>query len=111
MNTFDLWLNQGTTFNITLTATNPTGGLLNLSGYTALGGVKYGYGATGYLLNLLPQIDPSLVSGLINISVQVPTGLPVTKGVYEIIAVNTGTPYNFKVIGGYANIAGDIATY
>jgi hypothetical protein len=109
---YDLFLHVGETFNLTLTATDVSGNPLNLSGYNVRGGIRYAPGDTGnYLLDLSPTVDP-VTSGQIDISVSVPqTGLPITKGVYDIEAINSGSNYTFQVIHGYANILPSISTY
>jgi len=105
MKSFDIFIEQGNSLNLSLVASDISGNLLNLSGYNATGQVQYGYGSTGILLNLSPQIDPSFISGLINVNIsgQETTGLPVTKAVYEISVYNN-SGCTFKVLGGYCNI-------
>ena len=104
-NSYNIHIEQGTSLNISLTASDSSGNPLNLSGYSVSGQAKYSYGSTGILLNLNPTVDPSLISGIINISVppEASTGIPITKGVYEILAYGTGD-YCFKVIGGYIDV-------
>ena len=105
MNSYDIQIQKGSSFAISLTATDQTGAPLNLSGYNVSGNVVYSYGSTGYLLDLAPTIDTSYVSGIINIFVpwQSTTGLPVTKGIYNIEAYGA-SGYAFSVIRGYADI-------
>ena len=117
-NVYDISIDQGSSLNLTLTATDSTGAYLNLSGYSARGKIKYGYGSTGYLLNINPSIDSSYISGLINISLSADSTslLPITKAVYDIEVYTTGaigsTPsgYTFKVLKGYANVAPEVTT-
>ena len=108
-NSFDISIEKGTTLNLTLVASDSSGSAINLSGYSVRGKVKFSYGATGILLDLNPTIDSSYVSGLINISIpyQNTTGLPITKGVYDVEAFNSG--YCFKVLKGYANIYPEVS--
>ena len=106
MNSYNIHIEQGASLNLSLVASDSAGNLLNLSGYQATGQVKYGYGSTGMLLNLNPQIDPSYVSGIINISVpssQTATA-PVTKAIFEVDIYNT-TNYRVKILGGYCDIS------
>jgi hypothetical protein len=109
-NSYNISIDQGSSFSIALTATNSTGGYLNFSGYSARGKVKMGYGSTGYIIDLQPQIDSSYVSGLINISLAPMTGLPVTRGVYDIEVYNSGG-YSVKVLQGYADINPEVTIY
>jgi hypothetical protein len=108
-NVYDISVEQGSSFNLTLTAKDSTGTPLNLSGYNARGGIKYGYGSTGYLLSLSPTINPSYVSGLINISLtSTQTSLlPVTKAVYDI-EVYAANDYTFKAIRGYVDVVPEV---
>lgn len=96
---------QGTSLNLSFIANDASGNVINLSGFSARGQVKYNFGCTGILLDLQPTIDPSFVSGIINISVpqENTTGLPVTKAVYDIDTFNSGD-YSFKPFWGYADI-------
>lgn len=108
-NVYDISIEQGSSFNLTLTAKDSNGTPLNLSGYNARGAIKYGYGSTGYLINLNPTIHSSLVSGLINISLSASgtSSLPVTKAVYDI-EVYSSNDYTFKAIRGYVNIIPEV---
>ena len=112
MNSFDINIQQGTTFNLTFIASDCSGNLFNFSGYSARGKVKYAYGYTGVMLDLQPQIDPSLISGIITISIpqEMTSGLPVTKGVFDVEAFNSGD-YCFKIAGGYANIFPEVSFF
>lgn len=105
MNSYDIQIQKRSSFAISLTATDQTGAPLNLSGYNVSGQVSYAYSSTGILLDLVPIIDTSYVSGLINISVPwtSTTGLPITKAVYNVEAYGS-SGYAFSVIQGYAEI-------
>lgn len=108
-NVYDISIEQGSSFNLTLTAKDSNGTPLNLTGYNARGGVKYGYGSTGYLIDLNPTIHPSYVSGLINVSIPASgtSYLPVTKAVYDIEVFNNSN-YTFKAIRGYVNVIPEV---
>ena len=110
--TFDIWIQNGSSFNLTLDVQTTSGTPLNLSGYGFYGGIKYSYGDSGYLLDLAPYAD-SVIMGQIDISVpgsQI-SGLPITKGIWSVEAYQSGTNYNFQVVRGYANIAPLISDY
>lgn len=73
------------------TGLNPDGTAMDLSGHSVRGFVRFQYGSTGTLLNLSPTINSgsageAFVSGLIDvyISGNQLTGLPVTRGYYDI---------------------------
>lgn len=108
-NVYDISIEQGSSFNLNLTAKDSNGVPLNLVGYTVTGGIKYGYGSTQYLANLNPQIqNPN--SGLIKISLS-PTEtslLPVTKAVYDIEVNNVYYNSTFKAIRGYVEIIPEV---
>lgn len=110
-NTYDISVEQGSSFDLSFTVTDASGIPMNLSGYTATGKLKYSYGSTGLLLNLSPVIDASYVSGLVNISLT-PTqtaSLPITKAVYDIEVISSGG-YVVKAGKGYAEIAPEVTT-
>ena len=107
-NVYDISIEQGSSFNLTLTAKDSNGNLLNLNGYNARGSIKYSYGSTGYLINLNPVIT-NPTSGLITISVPASgtSSLPVTKAVYDIEVYNL-SDYTFKAVRGYVNIIPEV---
>lgn len=107
-NVYDFSIEQGSSFSLTLTVKNSNGTPINLSGYSARGGIKYGYGSTGYLINLNPQIQ-NATGGQIKISIpdSGTSSLPVTKAVYDIEVYNDFN-YTFKAIRGYASIIPEV---
>lgn len=110
-NSYDISIEQGSSFNLSLTAKDASGVPMNLLGYTASGKLKYSFGSTGSLANLAPIIDPSYVSGIINISLTPAqtASLPVTKAVYDVEVTSSGG-YTFKAIRGYAEIIPEVTT-
>lgn len=108
-NVYDISIEQGSSFNLSLTARDSSGSPLNLSGYNARGGIKYGFGSTGYLLNLSPTIDPSVISGIIHISLSSSqtSSLPVTRAIYDV-EVYAANDYTFKALRGYVDILPEI---
>jgi hypothetical protein len=108
-NVYDLSIEQGSSFNLNLVAKDSSGTPLNLSGYAATGAIRYGFGSTGVLLNLTSSIDPSYVSGIINVSLtpEQTSSLPVTKAVYDI-EVYASNGYTFKAVRGYAEILPEV---
>jgi len=105
---YDISIEQGSTLNLKFNALDSFGNYLNLSGYQARGKMKYNYGSSGYLLDLSPQIDTGYSSGLINVSVSasITSGLPVTKGVYDIEVYNSGS--TIRVSKGYAEVSPEV---
>lgn len=108
-NVYDLSIEQGSSFNLNLVAQDSLGSPLNLSGYSASGKMRYSYGSTGVLLDLNTTIDPSFISGIINLSLSPAqtSSLPITKGVYDIEVSSSGG-YTFKAIRGYAEILPEV---
>lgn len=85
MGVYNISVNQGENFDLTAALEDSDGNAINLNGYSVRGKVRTSYGATGYLLDLVPTIHiPE--SGLISISLTpVETeALPVTIGVYDL---------------------------
>lgn len=113
VNQYNFAISQGSDISFSLVATGLSGNPLNLSGCSAVAGVKYGYASTGYLINLSPQIDPSLVSGIINIYVSgaFTTGLPITKAVWDMDIINSGAGTTTKVFYGYCEIFPEVSLF
>jgi hypothetical protein len=108
-NSYDISIEQGSSFNLNLVAKDSLGTPLNLSGYSATGSIRYGFGSTGILLAINPIVDSSYISGIINFSLSASqtSSLPVTKAVYDIeVSANNG--YTFKAIRGYAEISPEV---
>jgi len=103
---YDITAAQGSDLNITFTVLDNNSGVFNLSGYVASGKVRSKYSDSGILLQLTPQVDPSFVSGLINLSVSgsVLQTLPITQAVYDINIFNVFSGIQFKVVEGYFSI-------
>ncbi len=101
---YDISIIQGSSLSLRVVATNSDGSAINLSGYSARGRVKYQYSDVNCLLDLNPQIDPSFVSGLVNINLDQTqtTGLPVIQGVYDLEVYTSGQAVKF--LWGKANI-------
>lgn len=110
-NSYDILIEQGSSFDLSLTAKDASGVPINLDGYVASGQLKYGFGSTGVLLNLSPVIDPGYVSGIINISLtpEQTSTLPITKAVYDVEVISS-EGYAFKAIRGYAEILPEVTT-
>ena len=90
---FNIQATQGFRLSAQLTATDSAGSLINLSGYSVSGVVRNRYSSSGFLIDLRPTIDPSYVSGLINILLP-STGvaaLPVGSFVYDVGIFQTNT--------------------
>ena len=91
--TYDITLVQGDTLDLRFKVTDSDSNPVNLSGFSARGVARMGYGSTGILLNLNPKVisgndsDPTLgASGFIDVYIR-PTntsGVPVVQGVYDV---------------------------
>ena len=102
---YNFSIEQGSNFDLALTGKDDNGAILNLSGYSATGQIRYRYGSTGYLVNLNTIINLSSGDGVILVSLtpSQTSALPVTKAVYDIEVSNSGG-YAFKVSKGYVDI-------
>ena len=103
---YDITAVKGADINLRFTAKDTTGELLDLTLCTTSGVVRLHYSDTGILLDLRPTIDPSYVSGLINVYVPASglTDLPITQAVYDIKIYNSGTACWSQVVHGLFNI-------
>jgi hypothetical protein len=106
---YDLSLTRGVDFSASLTAYNSDGSLMNLSGYSAKGYIKYKYSQTGRILDMHPQVDTSYVSGIINIALSgvQTTGLPIVEGLYDVIVTNGIR--TVQALQGYVEIFPDVS--
>lgn len=93
---------RGNNFSLYLNAKNSDSSFINLNGYSATGIVKYQFSSTGTLIDLKPYIDPSYTSGLIIISGNVGSNVPIGQFPYDV-SVYTGN-YYFQVLYGYINV-------
>ncbi len=109
-NIYNILVEQGSSFNLSLTVNDSLGNPLNLSEYAARGGIKYAYSSTGYLTSLNPVVTTP-ISGIITISLSAAQTslLPVTKGIYDV-EVYQGTGYIFKAIRGYVDVIPEVST-
>lgn len=110
MQTYNITLIQGSSYNLNLNVSNSDNSYFNLSGHNCRGGLKYKYSDTGYLLNFNPTIT-NYESGAINIYLsgsQTQT-LPVFIGVYDIETYSSGGYVN-KFIKGYCECAPEVST-
>lgn len=108
---YDLNLIQGATFQANVIATDSVGNSLNLSGYFARGYVRETYTSTGILLNLNPTIDPSYISGIVNLNIsgQTLSGVECTQGVYDLFVYTTGqNAVSYRFLNGYCNIFNEV---
>jgi len=121
---YDITLTQGDTLDLRFKIVDTDSNPVNLSGFSARGVSKMGYGSTGILLNLEPYVvsgtssDPTLgASGFIDIYLRPnsTSGVPVVQGVYDIekyrtVPLASGDWENEKVIKGYFNVVPEVTT-
>lgn len=110
-NQYDIIIEQGSSFSLNLTASDPSGNPLNLSGYVASGLLRYSFGSTGILANLGASIAGDGTSGVIILSLppEATMNLPVTKAVYDVEVYNSGNDYSFRPVRGYADICPSVS--
>ncbi len=98
---YNIEATQGSTLLLNITCRDSNGDYINFGGYTSQGYVRYGYGSTGTLLNLNPQIHSSLVSGLIILSGRADDMASMKAGIYVYdIECSGSNNYTFKPIKG-----------
>jgi hypothetical protein len=93
-NSFDLTINQGETFNLTVTWTDSAGSPINLTGYTARLQVRETYSSTATVVSLTSGAGITLggAAGTIAIVIAASTTAALTapfSGVYDLELVNS----------------------
>lgn len=111
MGVYNISLNKGENFDLTATLQNSTGGIMNLSGYSVRGYVRYSYGSSGILIDLAPSVLDSL-SGVVAISLSPAqtAALPVTVALYDVERYTSGNFIVNKILNGSFTINPE-ATY
>ena len=64
----NLLIDQGSTFSTTITGYDVDGNLLNLTGYSAAGKIKYNYSTGTSLVDFTTSVQDSYVDGLVDLS-------------------------------------------
>ncbi len=64
----NLLIDQGSTFSTTITGYGVEGILLNLTGYSAVGKIKYNYSTGTSLVDFTTSVQDSYVDGLVDLS-------------------------------------------
>jgi len=64
----NLLIDQGSTFSTTVTGYDVDGNLLNLTGYSAAGKIKYNYSTGTSLVDFTTSVQDSYVNGLVDLS-------------------------------------------
>lgn len=120
--TYDISLVQGDTLDLRFKVTDSDDNPINLSGYSARGVARMGYGSTGILLDLKPKVisgsssDATLgASGFIDVYLRPndTSGVPVVQGVYDVeryrtVPVTSGDWEAEKVVKGYFNVVPEV---
>ncbi len=112
MGLYNIFVNQGESFDLVATVTGSAGTAVNLTGYSLRGSAKYSYGATGSaLIDLNPSITNS-ISGIIaiNLTSTQTSNLPVTVAVYDVERYSSGDASVIKVLNGSFTINPEVTT-
>lgn len=111
MNTYDISIIKGSSFSVSVNVTDSSSNPIDLTNYSVRGLLRNRYSDLIPLASLNPSISSPATSGGIVLSIPstITSGLPVTKGVYDIEIYDTGT-FVLKVLRGYADINPE-ATY
>jgi hypothetical protein len=122
-NSYDISTIQGDHLQLNLTLKNQNGALVNLSGYSVRGEVRYSYGYTGVsglLLNLNPVIYSGIggsyyASGLVNINIPsyAMANMPVGSFVYDIERYPSGIPTgnSIKLLKGKFIVSPEVTNF
>lgn len=105
MDTYNLQINQGETFNLSVTISNDDGSPMNLSSSVVSGYLKFKYSDTNKLADLNPVvITPTSGILTLGISATGTAALPIMIGVYDLEATNTGNGSVIKLLAGKAYV-------
>lgn len=106
MQTYDLSLIQGTLLSIRTFAQNSDGTYINLSGYSVKGQIRQNFSSTGILLDLMPVINTTYISGIVDINItgSLTTGLPCGQFPYDVQVSSSDLSTTIRILRGYANI-------
>lgn len=114
MAVYDIYVNQGESFELVGNAYDSNSSPINLSGYALRGKVKYSYGSTGVILNLNPQIT-NATGGVFSFSLtpDETSNLPIFLGVYDIEQYISGQFPELsvtKILKGYFSTEPQVTT-
>lgn len=109
MAAYNISINQGESYNLDATLTTCSGSVVNLSGYSLRGQVRYSYGSTGVLLNLNPTIT-NATGGALNVALTPAqtAALPTTIAVYDIESYVSGDSTVNRVLNGLFSISPEV---
>jgi hypothetical protein len=101
-------IRQGDTVNIRIYAKDSEGNYLDLTNYSVTGSVRERFSSTTALFPLSPTIHPSLVSGIVDITISSSDteSIPVNRYVYDIEVYDFSSTY--KVANGYLSIQPEV---
>ena len=105
---------QGQSYSNTFYTTGANGSYINISGFSARGGIKNKFSETGYVLNLNPSVDTSYISGAVNVilSGYMTSGLKVGMSVFDIESYQSGSSGDglvYKTAMGYIKVYPEIS--
>lgn len=106
MAAYDLTVNRGTSFSLSLTLNDTNGLPIDLTNYFVSGFIKYRYSDSGILSDLNATKVPPYSGGNIALSIA-PSGtalLPVGLSVYDVNIFHTGSGISSKVLYGDVEI-------
>lgn len=107
MKNFDLYIEQGSNYTISLSLTDDNSQPIDLSDYSISGYVRNSYSDSGILIDLNPSITmPASGVILINVPSTGTMNLPTTVGIYDIEITNTNQ--TLKILKGFAYISPEV---
>ena len=108
---FDLNITQGSSFEISIIVDDDIGDLIDLTGHTAYGRVKFRYGDADPIFYLTPTIPASTATqGIVKIDISQDDtkAYPVFQGVYEVEIIKGD--FGLKTIYGLINVIPQVTT-
>jgi fibronectin type 3 domain-containing protein len=107
--TYDIELIQGSSFSLSVTATDNNGIPIDLSGYSMTGQIKSKYSDSTILAAISPTIESPSVSGIFSIALTAAqtAALPITIAVYDVEATSPSNTVT-KLLRGYCYVAPEV---
>jgi hypothetical protein len=100
----NLYLEQGTTFNTTITLDDVYGNVYNLSNYTASSQMRYSYYTSNVTAVFTASLDP--LAGVISLSLDAPTTSNISPGRYVYDTIITDMNNNVtRVLEGIVDVS------
>lgn len=110
MFTYDIWLTQGDSLDLSLNVKDDNQLPLNLSGYSVSGFIKYQYSDPNISGTPITCNLDNPISGLLSLSLtpNQTNNLSCYQYVYDVNAFNSLSLDSFKILKGYVNVLPEV---